>query len=187
MATLRLEDDEAAPVVTCSAQNTIFSETSLRILETGETTYCVRLTTAPSSGNTTVTIGRDGGNRWGATVSPASLTFTASDYQTPQQVTVTGADEPNTHRNRPDMRLTHTATAVAIRARRTWAAVRVKVDDAPEVEAFWYIKGGAGGARIRRPHTITSTRGLTPWQNAAPGDRINYAVRLSNRPEPAAR
>ena len=27
----------------------------------------------------------------------------------PQQVTVTGADEPNTHRNRPDVRLTHTA------------------------------------------------------------------------------
>ena len=67
-ATLTLADDEAAPPpVTCSAQNPIFNDTSLRILETGETTYCVRLTTAPSGGDTTVTIGRIGG---GATVSP---------------------------------------------------------------------------------------------------------------------
>ena len=178
-ATLRLEDDEAAPVVTCPAQNPIFNDTNLRILETGETTYCVRLTTAPSGGDTTVTIGRIGG---GATASPASLTFTSSNYQTPQQVTVTGADEPGSHRDRTTQ-LTHTATGGGYSSQNL-GNVRVNVDDAPEVEAFWYIKGGAGGVRIRRPHTITSTRGLTAWQNAAPGDRINYAVRLSNRPEP---
>ncbi len=182
MATLTLADDEAATPA-CPAQNTVFSETSLRILETGETTYCVRLTTAPSGGNTTVTIGRDGGNRWAANFSPGTLTFTSSNYQTPQPVTVTGVDELNTHRNRPDMRLTHTANGGGYSSQNL-GNVRVAVDDAPEVEAFWYIKGGAGGARIRRPHTITSTPGLTPWQNAAPGDRINYAVRLSNRPEP---
>ncbi len=179
-ATLSLEDDEAAPPpATCSAQNPIFNDTNLRILETGETTYCVRLTTAPSGGDTTVTIGRIGG---GATVSPASLTFTSSNYQTPQQVTVTGADELNTHRNRTTQ-LTHTASGGGYSSQnlgRVW----VDVDDAPEVEAYWYIKGGAGGVRIRRPHTITSTRGLTAWQNAAPGDRLSYAVRLSNRPEP---
>ncbi len=179
-ATLTLADDEAAPPpVTCSAQNPIFNDTSLRILETGETTYCVRLTTAPSGGDTTVTIGRIGG---GATVSPASLTFTSSNYQTPRQVTVTGADELNTHRNRTTQ-LTHTANGGGYSSQNL-GRVRVEVDDAPEVEAYWYIKGGAGGVRIRRPHTITSTRGLTAWQNAAPGDRINYAVRLSNRPAP---
>ena len=179
-ATLTLEDDEAPPPpATCSAQNPIFNDTSLRILETGETTYCVRLTTAPSGGDTTVTIGRIGG---GATVSPASLTFTSSNYQTPQQVTVTGADELNTHRNRTTQ-LTHTANGGGYSSQNL-GRVRVDVDDAPEVEAYWYIKGGASGVRIRRPHTITSTRGLTAWQNAAPGDRINYAVRLSNRPEP---
>ena len=179
-ATLTLEDDEAAPPpVTCSAQNPIFNDTSLRILETGETTYCVRLTTAPSGGDTTVTIGRIGG---GATVSPASLTFTSSNYQTPQQVTVTGMDEPGSHGNRTTQ-LTHTASGGGYSSQNL-GRVRVEVDDAPEVEAYWYIKGGAGGVRIRRPHTITSTRGLTAWQNAAPGDRISYAVRLSNRPEP---
>ena len=179
-ATLTLADDEAAPPpVTCSAQNPIFNDTSLRILETGETTYCVRLTTAPSGGDTTVTIGRIGG---GATVSPASLTFTSSNYETPQQVTVTGMDEPGSHRNRTTQ-LTHTASGGGYSSQNL-GRVRVEVDDAPEVEAYWYIKGGAGGVRIRRPHTITSTRGLTAWQNAAPGDRISYAVRLSNRPEP---
>ena len=179
-ATLTLADDEAAPPpVTCSAQNPIFNDTSLRILETGETTYCVRLTTAPSGGDTTVTIGRIGG---GATVSPAALTFTSSNYQTPQQVTVTGMDEPGSHRNRTTQ-LTHTASGGGYSSQNL-GNVRVNVDDAPEVEAYWYIKGGAGGVRIRRPHTITSTRGLTAWQNAAPGDRISYAVRLSNRPEP---
>ena len=176
-ATLTLEDDEAAPPpATCPAQNPIFSDTNLRILETGETTYCVRLTTAPSGGDTTVTIGRIGG---GATASPTSLTFTSSNYQTPQQVTVTGADESGSHRNRT-VQLTHTANGGGYSSTNL-GRVRINVDDAPEVEAFWYIQGDA---RIRRPHTVTSTPGLTPWRNAAPGERIPYVVRLSNRPEP---
>ena len=177
-ATLTLEDDEAPPAA-CPAQDGIFSATNLRILENGETTYCVRLTTAPSGGNTVVTIVRNGGNRF-ALDPPATLTFTASDYMNPQQVTVTGADEPNTHRNRPDVRLTHTANGGGYTSQNL-GDVRVEVDDAPELEAFWHIKGNA---RIQRPHTVTSTPGLTPWQNAAPGYELAYVVRLSNRPEP---
>ena len=177
-ATLTLEDDEAPPAA-CPAQDGIFSATNLRILENGETTYCVRLTTAPSGGNTVVTIVRNGGNRF-ALDPPATLTFTASDYMNPQQVTVTGADEPNTHRNRPDVRLTHTANGGGYTSQNL-GDVRVEVDDAPELEAFWHIKGNA---RIQRPHTVTSTPGLTPWQNAAPGYELAYVLRLSNRPEP---
>ena len=97
-ATLSLEDDEAAPAP-CHAQDTVYSEVNLRILENGGVaTYCMRLTTAPSGGDTIVTLGRDGGNRFAANFSPASLTFTPSNYMTPQQVTVTGADEPSRHR-----------------------------------------------------------------------------------------
>ena len=181
-ATLTLEDDEAAPpATTCLAQNGIFSEPSLRlrILETGETTYCVRLTRPPSGGDTTVTIGTTGSYTGAATASPTTLTFTASNYQTPQQVTVTGVDQTSLHLNRT-LSLTHTANGGNYT---NWSlgTVRVEVDDAPELEAFWYMQGNG---RIRRPHTVTSTRGLKAWQNAAPGDRINYAVRLSNRPEP---
>ena len=182
MVTLSIDDDEAAPPA-CSAQSTIFSATDLgRILENGgETTYCVRLTTAPSGGNTTVTIGRDGGNRFAANFSPSSLTFTSSDYQTPQQVTVTGADEPNTHRNRPDMRLTHTANGGGYSSQNLgW--VQVAVDDAPEVEVWWDFKGRVGP----HPSTLNLRGEGAPEANqtAAPFTKMAYAVRLSNRPEP---
>ena len=208
-ASLTLEDDEAAPpATTCSAQNPIFSETNLRILETGETTYCVRLLTAPSGGNTTVTIGRDGGNRWAANFSPGTLTFTSSNYQTPQQVTVTGVDELNTHRNRPDMRLTHTASGGGYSSQ-ALGNVRVEVDDAPEVEAWdtavWqYTVLDEGDldnpdpsrrrARtirvdsdpVQRPSTIKATRGFRFFrQDFAPGPSgLWYRLRLSNKPEP---
>ena len=209
VATLSLEDDEAAPPpATCSAQSNVFSDTSLRILETGETTYCVRLTTAPSGGDTTVTIGRDGGNRWAANFSPSSLTFTSSNYQTPQQVTVTGADEENTHRNRPDMRLTHTANGGGYSSQNL-GNVQVAVDDAPELEAWdtavWQYtvidegdldnpdpsKRRARTIRVdsdpvRRPSTIKATRGFRFFrQDFAPGPSgLWYRLRLSNPPEP---
>ena len=135
--------DEAAPApATCSAQNTVFSNNRLRILETGGVaTYCVRLLTAPSGGNTTVTIHRDAhtgfGSQNAATVSPASLTFTSSNYQTPQQVTVTGVDEPNAHRDR-SLRLRHAASGGGYSGNlaNVGSRPRVNVDDAPEVEAW---------------------------------------------------
>ena len=184
-ATLTLEDDEATPAA-CPAQNTIFSETNLgRILENGGmATYCVRLTTAPSGGDTTVTIDRAGGNRFAANFSPASLTFTSSNYQTPQQVTVTGADEPNTHRDRPDMRLTHTANGGGYSSQNL-GNVRVEVDDAPELEAWWdYDRANGSVPFLRRPNTVMSSPGLTPDRNMYPGYELTYVLRLSNRPEP---
>ncbi len=188
-ATLTLADDEAAPVA-CSAQSNVFSGTSLRIVETGETTYCVRLATAPSGGVTTVAIGRAGGNQNAANFSPSSLTFTASNYQTPQQVTVTGADEPGTHRNRPDMQLTHTANGGGY-SNQSLGNVRVEVDDAPEVEVFsvvrydnenrwrWFVNGNGGKLR---PSTITAAPGITPMRNVTPCCEVQYAIRLSNKP-----
>ena len=201
-ATLTLADDEAAPPpVTCSAQNPIFNDTSLRILETGETTYCVRLTTAPSGGDTTVTIGRIGG---GATVSPASLTFTSSNYQTPQQVTVTGMDEPGSHRNRTTQ-LTHTASGGGYSSQNL-GNVRVNVDDAPEVEAWdlavWahtvLDKGDldnpdpskrrplivrADRDAVKHPSTVKKTGGFRYFQNdMVPIAPLRYQLRLSNRP-----
>ena len=183
-ATLSLEDDEAAPpATTCSAQSNVFSDTSLRILETGETTYCVRLLTAPSGGNTTVAIGRDGGNRFAANFSPSTLTFTSSNYQTPQQVTVTGADESGTHRNRPDMRLTHTANGGGYSSQNL-GSVNVQVDDAPEVEAWDLAVWNANDyAAKQRPNTVKATRGFRYFQNdMVPLEPMRYQLRLSNRP-----
>ncbi len=185
MVTLSIEDDEAAPPA-CSAQDGIFSESNLdRILENGGVaTYCVRLTTAPSGGDTIVTLGRDGGNRFAANFSPATLTFTSSDYMTPQQVTVTGADEPNTHRNRPDMRVTHEANGGGYSSQNL-GNVRVEVDDAPELEAWPdYDRANGSVPFLRRPNTVVSSDGLTPHRNMYPGYELTYVLRLSNRPEP---
>ena len=183
-ATLSLEDDEAAPAP-CPAQNTVYSEVNLRILENGGVaTYCMRLTTAPLGGDTIVTLGRDGGNRFAANFSPATLTFTVSNYMTPQQVTVTGADEPGTHRNRPDMRVTHTANGGGYSSKNLgW--VQVEVDDAPELEAWdtavWNVNDFA--AKVR-PNTVKATRGFRYfWNDFAPITGLWYKLRLSNRPE----
>ena len=161
----------------------------LRLLETGSTTYTVVLDAAPTADVRVIITPSSGGLPNGdigaAGRSPTELTFTTSDWSQPQTVTVTGSDESATHRNRA-LWLTHGVLSTDTRyGALPNTSLRVNVDDAPELEAYWYIKGGgAGNPRIQRPHTITSTRGLTAWQNAAPGDRINYAVRLSNRPGP---
>ena len=174
-----LDDDTPAgtPGITLSKAS------PLRLLETGSTSYTVVLDAAPTH-DVRVSVGRIGTMLGAASTDHTLLTFTTTNWSRPQTVTVTGQDESGTHRNRT-LTITHGATSTDTRyANLPNTNLRVNVDDAPEVEAYWYIKGGAGGARIRRPHTITSTRGLTAWQNAAPGDRINYAVRLSNRPAP---
>ena len=184
VVTLSIDDDEAVPAA-CPAQNTVYSEVNLRILENGGVaTYCMRLTTAPSGGDTIVTLGRGGANQWAANFSPSTLTFTSSNYMTPQQVTVTGADEPNTHRNRPDMRVTHTANGGGYSSQNLgW--VQVAVDDAPELEAWdtavWNVNDFA--AKVR-PNTVKATRGFRYfWNDFAPITGLWYRLRLSNRPE----
>ncbi len=183
MVTLSIDDDEAAPAA-CPAQNTIFSATNLgRILESGETTYCVRLTTAPSGGNTTVTIGTTGSHTGAATASPTALTFTASDYMNPQPVTVSGMDEQSRHRNRT-LSLTHTANGGGYSSQ-SLGNIQVNVDDAPELEAWWdYDRRHASVPFLRRPNTVMSSIGLTPARNMYPGYELSYVLRLSNRPEP---
>ena len=180
-ATLTLEDDEAAPAA-CSAQNTVFNETSLRVLESGETTYCVRLTTAPSGGDTTVTIGKTGRYPGAANASTTTLTFTSSNYQTPQQVTVTGVDQPNLHLNR-SLWFTHTANGGGY-SNSGLANVRVAVDDAPELEAWdLAVMNPNDYAAKQRPNTVKATRGFRYFQNdMTPIYPLRYQLRLSNRP-----
>ena len=180
MVTLSIDDDEA---VCSSAQSAVFSETNLRILETGETTYCVRLTTAPSGGDTIVTIGTTGSHTGAATPSTTTLTFTASNYMNPQPLTVTGVDQPNTHLNRT-FSLTHTANGGGY-SNQALGSVWVEVDDAPELEAWPdYDRANGSVPFLRRPNTVVSSPGLTPHRNMYPGYELTYVLRLSNRPEP---
>jgi hypothetical protein len=67
------------------------SKSSLAVSEVGSTgTYEVMLTSQPTA---TVTIAVTSSDESEATVEPATLTFTASNWATPQQVTVTGEDD----------------------------------------------------------------------------------------------
>ena len=201
---LTIDDDEAAA---CSAQSSVLSVSDIRITEMGgEATYCVRLTTAPSGGSTTVTIGEAAGtavfrpstftviesvNSGAATISPSSLTFTTSNYTEPQQVTVTAVDEPGDNRNRR-FNLTHTANGGGYSSQ-ALGAVPVLVSDAPELEVFEYRrtydeaaynahKRANGGWGIFRPNTLTSTPGLGPAPDITPGEVLDYFVRLSSQP-----
>ena len=203
-ATLTIDDDDTS---NCAAQNTVLSVSDLRVTEMGGVaTYCVRLTTAPSGGQTTVAVGTAAGtavfdpstftviesvSSGAATVSPSSLTFTASNYTEPQQVTVTATDEPGDNRNRR-FNLTHTASGGGYSSQ-ALGAVPVLVTDAPELEVFEYRrtydeaaynahKRAHDGWGIFRPNTLTSTPGLGPAPDITPGQVLDYFVRLSAQP-----
>ena len=68
------------------------SRTDLEIDEGESGTYTVALTSQPASDVTVETSQRPPGR---ATVSPASLTFTADNWNTPQTVTITSAEDAN--------------------------------------------------------------------------------------------
>jgi hypothetical protein len=77
------DDDQAGFIVTPT--------TGLRTSEAGTTqTFTVRLTTPPSAD---VNIPIQSTNTSEGTVAPQSLTFTSTDWQTPQTVTITGVDD----------------------------------------------------------------------------------------------
>ena len=181
-ATLTLEDDEAAPAA-CPAQNNSLSVGSIRILETGGmATYCVRLPTAPSGGDTTVTIGTTGRYTGAATASTTTLTFTSSNYMDPQPVSVTGVDQPNLHLNRT-LSLTHSANGGGY-SNQGLGWVSVTVDDAPELEAWdLAVMNPNDYAAKQRPNTVKATRGFRYFQNdMTPIYPLRYQLRLSNRP-----
>ena len=181
-ATLTLEDDEAAPPA-CSAQANNLSVGSVRVLENGGTaTYCVRLPNAPSGGDTTVTIGKAGRYQGAANASTTTLTFTASNYMNPQQVTVTGVDQTSLHLNRT-LSLTHAANGGGY-SNQGLGWVSVTVDDAPELEVFDLAVMNANDyAAKQRPNTVKATRGFRYFQNdMVPLAPLRYQLRLSNRP-----
>ncbi len=78
-------DEEPAP-----EGNIVLSDTeTLTIDEGGSQTFTVRLSTAPDD-DVSVSLSKTNDD---ITLSPASLTFTASDWQTPKTVTVTAAQD----------------------------------------------------------------------------------------------
>ena len=184
-ATLTLEDDESVPAGTPGI--TLSTDGPLRLLETGSTTYTVVLDAEPTA-NVSVLFSRlsagitDGSADLNAVAQPSSLTFTTTNWNRPQTVTLNGMDESGRHRNRALLLNNSTSSTGDTRYNGRSKVIRVNVDDAPEVEAWWDFKGRLGP----HPSTLNLAGEGNPEanQNAAPFTRMSYAVRLSNRPEP---
>ena len=90
-------------------------------------TYTVALATEPTS---TVTIAVTSGDTGAATVSPATLTFSTSNWNTAQRVTVTGVDDAVAQSSGRSVTISHSATSTdATYNGITIAGVTALVDD----------------------------------------------------------
>ena len=83
--TVRTADDDGPGFTLSPTEELVTSEAG------GAATFTVRLTSQPAAG---VTIGLSSSDPGEGTVSPASLMFTAANWNAPQTVTVTGVDDP---------------------------------------------------------------------------------------------
>ncbi len=174
-ASLTVVDDEGGGIA--------FSAGTLRLLETGSATYTVVLDAQPTA-NVTMTITKGGTNSGAANVSSTSHIFNTTNWNTAANITVTGVDQSNANANR-ELTLSHAFTSSDSRYGGMNRMVAVKVDDAPEVEAWegWKWNHGAldPNRKMERPRTVTSTPGLSLGQDIVAGP-LDYVIRLSNRP-----
>ena len=118
---ITITDDDIPPAL-------VVSVASLTVAEGGSDTFTVSLTTAPSA---PVTVSLVSGDTSAATVTPASLTFTDSDFDTPQTVTVHGTEDSDYN----DESTTVTATAANGGYDTVTASVAVAVTDDDEPTA----------------------------------------------------
>ena len=110
--TLTIADDDTRGITVSKATLTLDEADNTGTMEAAEhqDTYTVVLDSEPSGG--TVTIGVASGGTMIATVAPATLEFTASDWDEPQTVTVTAVPDIIDNQNdRRAVAITHTVTA----------------------------------------------------------------------------
>ena len=93
--------------VTAQSPSLVLSETALQVQEAGSAGYTVKLATQPS-GDVTVSIGGVAGTDLSLVPASRTLTFTNSDYDTAQTVTVRAATDDDATND--SATLTHTAT-----------------------------------------------------------------------------
>ncbi len=160
------------------------SAASLRLSENTSANYTVALDAAPIQ-NVTVAITRGGTESGAATISPASLTFTTTNWSTARTVTVTGADEEARHRDR-SLTLNHAVSSTDTRYGGTFpsATVAVEVLDAPELDAFepfgYTPKAGNGNRRRQAEEPMSEFWHLR--RDVLVAEALDYAIALSNPP-----
>ncbi|MCY4284104.1 MAG: hypothetical protein OXC65_02050, partial [Thiotrichales bacterium] len=112
VGTGRITDDDARGVTVSKTKLTLAEADDATTISTREHigTYTVVLDSKPAAG--TVTIAVASGDKGTATVSPASLSFTATNWNTAQTVTVTAiADTVDNTGDKRDVSITHALTA----------------------------------------------------------------------------
>ena len=136
------------------------SETALTVTEGGMATYTVVLGSEPT-GNVTVTVGGVSGD---VSVSPSSLTFTSSNWDDAQTVTVTAGQDTDTTADAA-VTLTHTVSG-ADYASETAGSVTVTIveDDKPTFSVTGPARVGEGNPdplAVRQDGTATYTVSLS--------------------------
>ena len=106
------------------AYSIVVDDRTLTVVEGLSVSYTVELSTQPSADVTVVITGAADTD---VTVTPASLTFTASTWDQAQTVTVSSAEDPDSTDD--DVTLAHTATGGGYTNLSTVARVAVRVDD----------------------------------------------------------
>ena len=146
----------------------IFSRRSVTVAEAdGSATYTVRLQTQPA-GNVTVTVASS--NASAAAVTPESLTFTPSNWNAPQTVTVTGVDDDLDNGLSRSAEIAHTGYGSPENV-----TVTVTDDeDAPtlEIRGGEAIEGNTGTTPLRftvAKHGATDQRVTVAYEDAGTG------------------
>ena len=117
-----------------AARGLVFSRTQVAVDEGGTAGYTVKLDARPSA---SVTVSIASGDADAASVEPASLTFTASDWNIAQTVTVTGVEDSDG--NHESVTLTHSVAGFAPRT--VTAAVNDNDDGAAPAAASATVTG----------------------------------------------
>ncbi len=110
--TVTVADDDARGVTVAPTRLTVreTDDAATAGRKENEAAYTVVLDSKPAAG--TVTVAVASGDTKAATVSPASLTFTAGNWNAPQTVTVTGVDDKTDNPgDRRTLSVTHSVTA----------------------------------------------------------------------------
>ncbi len=180
-----IDDDEVpgTPGITVTPSD-------LRVLENGTATYTIALDSEPTA-DVTLAITRAGANSNAATVSPTSHTFTpgsSGNWNTALTVTLTGNDEPNQNRHRPDFQLQHDfgGSDSNYGGNAFDFTKTVPVGDAPEIEVWEMWRPYPRGVKrtdhtLRRPQTVTSKAEVIPGQEIV-ANALGYKVTISSRP-----
>ena len=104
--------------------------TSLTVTEDGTGQFTVKLATQPSDG---VTVTVESGDTGAATVSVASLSFTTSNWNTTQSVTVSGVEDSDTGNESVTVTLTASSTDESYAGKTASVTVTVTDDDTPNI------------------------------------------------------